>query len=194
MVWLTIRDERRRKLRPSISLLAGAAIVGALVILPVFHAPLARAQSGECSSFPGYEQIRAGYTKMYVDSQGPAKPVALEPVGSCYKPTPVPNDTINGVQVYTYYNQDDRCLYWNASANEVYTATNSNGCSAQANEEFVGQEYDSGVGWFWFNIEAGVSSNATAIVGYPCTNGGNLTITANSAGDCDVWNFPSDGG
>jgi hypothetical protein len=180
--------------RLSTSLLAGAAIVGTLVIYPLARAPEAHAQSGECASFPGYEQIEAEHTGMYVDSRGPANPVTMEPVGSCYKPTPVPGDKINGVQVYTYYNQDDRCLYWNTTYEEVYTAKNANGCADQANEEFVGQEYLSGTGWLWFNIENGVSNNLEAIVGDPCTNGGDLTLSMASSGDCTYWNFPSDGG
>jgi hypothetical protein len=193
----TIREERRRSVRLSTSLLAGAAVVGALVIAPVVHAPLALAQSGECSSFPGYEQIEATNTGMYVHSDGPAKPVTMEPVGSCYKPTFV-GTTVYGttvVNVYTYYNQDDRCLYWDGSAREVYTATNANGCAAQPNEEFFGYKYISGSGWEWYNDES-ASDGDGSVYGYPCDNGGKLLEYSDIIIDssCTNWNFPSDGG
>jgi hypothetical protein len=186
-------------LRRSISLLAGAAIAGALVIFPVAHAPLAHAQSGECASFPGYEQIEAENTGMYVDGQGGGNPVRMEPVGSCYKPTAVGTITAGGYTdtVYTYYNQDDRCLYWNTDG-AVYTAVNANGCAAQPNEEFVGIRPVTSVGWLWYNIQEyygeGVNDQSN-IYGYPCTNGGLLLTGAYSdVNSCDYWNFPSDGG
>jgi hypothetical protein len=184
-------------LRRSVLLLAGAAIVGALVTYPTVHASLAHAQSGECSSFPGYEQIEVENTGMYVDSSGPANPVHMEPVGSCYKPqfrgTSVYGTT--AVNLYTYYNEDDRCLYWNSVAGQVYTAENANGCAAQANEEFFGYQYTSGTGWTWYNVEA-ANDGDSLIFGDPCTNGGpvyedSIPVPSN---DCRYWNFPSDGG
>jgi hypothetical protein len=185
-------------------LLAGLAITGALVIYPaVQNVPLANAQGGECSNFPGYEQIEAENTGMYVDSKGPATADEMEPVGSCWKPTPVPSGdpyhTLFGHQVYTYYNEDDRCLYWNGNSTggEIYTAKNANGCSFQPNEEFVGRDLTSS-GWQWYNVQAFETYDFSWIYGYKCDNGGNLFSGAGSGypnpDSCDYWNFPSDGG
>ena len=71
---------------------------------------------------------------------------------------------------------------------------NANGCSAQANEEFVGLYYKSGSGWLWYSIETldeGVDKKSN-IIAYPCADGGAL-VQYNST-DCAYWNFPSDGG
>jgi hypothetical protein len=182
-------------LRRSILLLAGAAITGALVFYPVIqNAPLAHAQSGACSSFPGYEQIQAVNFKMYVHSNGGGTAVTMAPTGSCYKPTKV--GTYNGFPVYTYDNEDNRCLYWNKPTFEgmVYTATNANGCSAQPNEEFVAEYYTQGIGWLWYNLAAVPSVSSDIIKGYPCTNGGILTAEIPLNTNCGTWNFPSDGG
>lgn len=129
---------------------------------------------------------------MYVRSEGGGHAVELQAVGSCYKPTRV--GTYGSEPVYTYYNEDDRCLYWNTTDLAVFTAVNANGCSAQANEEFVGLYYKSGSGWLWYSIETldeGVGSDSN-IIAYPCADGGAL-VQYNST-DCAYWNFPSDGG
>lgn len=183
-------------MRLSTSLLAGAAIVGAFVICPLAHAPLAHAQSGQCASYPGYEQIEAENTGMYIRSDGPATRVIMDTVGSCYKPqfrgTSVYGTTV--VNLYTYPNQDDRCLYWNSVAGQVYTAKNANGCAAQANEEFFGYQ-DTSSGWKWYNVEA-ANDGESQVFGDPCTNGGpvyegSIPVPSNS---CRYWRFPSDGG
>jgi hypothetical protein len=181
-----------KKLRLPTSLLAGAALLAAVILYPLVHAAPASAQSDQCSSYPGYLQIQAMSYDMYVRSEGGGNPVEMQTVGSCYKPTKV--GTYDSEPVYTYYNQDDRCLYWNTTYAAVFTAVNANGCAAQANEEFVGIDYKSGTGWLWYSIEAldeGVGSDAN-IFGYPCTNGGEL-INYETSG-CEYWNFPSDGG
>jgi hypothetical protein len=180
-------------LRLPTSLLAGAALLAAVIIYPLVHAVApASAQSDQCSSYPGYLQIQAMNSGMYVRSEGGGNPVELQAVGSCYKPTRV--GTYGSEPVYTYYNQDDRCLYWNTTDVAVFTAVNANGCAAQANEEFVALYYKSGSGWLWYSIETlnegvGSDSNLTA---YPCADGGEL-VQYNST-DCAYWNFPSDGG
>ncbi len=183
-------------MRPSISLLAGAAIAGVLIISPAVRAPLALAQSGECASFPGYEQIEAESTGMYVDGQGPANPVKMEPVGSCYKLKEAGTINRGGYTdtKYTYDDQDNRCLYWDASTDLVTTAANANGCADQPNEEFFGERPVTSNGWPWWNVAA-LDDGYNTISGAPCTNGGMLTAAFYVGSDsCDYWNFPSDGG
>jgi hypothetical protein len=182
-------------MRRSVLLLAGAAITGALVIYPAVHSvPSAHAQSGECSSFPGYLQIQAGNSNMYVRSEGPSTAVKMEAGeagGSCYKPTYA--GTYEGHNMYTYFNQDDRCLYWNDSGSqEVFTAANADGCSDQPNEEFFGINYVSGSGWNWRNMAA-MNDAYGPILGVPCADNGFL-ITGDYLTNCETWNFPSDGG
>jgi hypothetical protein len=182
--------------RQSISLLAGLAAVGALVITPAFHAPLAHAQSGECSSFPGYEQIEAGNVASYVHSDGPGAAVTMDGTGSCYKPT-YAGFTYDGEPVYTYYNQDDRCLYWKpvpGEEGEVFTATNANGCSDQPNEEFVAITYDPSYGWAWYSM-AGIDDGGGYAYSLFVDDVGNV-INPGSSSDpnYDYFRFPSDGG
>ena len=184
-------------MRRSVVLLAGLAVVGALVIVPTVHAPLAHATpSAACSSFPGCEQIEGENTGIYIYSNGGGYPVIINGTESCYKPqfrgTAVIGTT--SVNLYTYYNQDDRCLYWDSAAQAVYTAKNANGCSAQPNEEFFGY-VDTSTGWEWYNLEA-QSDGASQVYGDPCqTDGqvweGNFSLPSN---DCTRWRFPSNGG